>query len=381
MKKILTIIGARPQFVKAAAISHTFQNELSNELREIIIHTGQHYDENMSEIFFEQLNLPKPFKNLEIHGLSNEEQVKRMTLSLGKLLKELTPEGILAYGDTNSTRAAALIAHEHKIPFIHIEAGLRSFNSDMPEELNRIIADQYATLLFVPTLQGMKNLEAEGKKLSNNPPFSMENPGIFHCGDIMLDNALYYSKIAHEHSDILNRYGIQQKQYLLATIHRESNTDNLKKLRSIFDALLKIGESEKIPILIPLHPRTKKMLDKIDMIDINQRIRNHPFLKLIPPVSYVDMIQLESHAELVLTDSGGVQKEAFFFKKPCVILRAETEWVELVENGNALIADTDTESIILCYNQLKNKKDYTWPPYYGDGRAAQFICHKIIQHI
>lgn len=381
MKKILTVIGARPQFVKAAAISRAIRLHYADALEEIILHTGQHYDANMSKVFFEELQIPKPYINLEIGGLPNAEQITKMQSGISDAIDKIKPDAVLVYGDTNSTHAAALAAAQRGVPLIHVEAGLRSFNLAMPEETNRIVADKNSTLMFVPTQQGMKNLADEGFNLNNKPPFNRANPGIFHCGDVMFDNALFFSEIAAKSSEILAKCEVEKKEFLLATIHRDNNTDDAERLGNIFNALLHISDENNISIIIPLHPRTRKMIDALEDNELKNRLIHHKFIQLINPVSYLDMIRLESNAAMILTDSGGVQKEAFFFKKPCVILRSETEWTELVANGNALIADADIDRIVSSFNALKNKKDYTWPAYYGDGNASQFICETIIQHL
>lgn len=377
MKKVMTVIGARPQFIKAAAISRVIRNEYSNVLEEIIIHTGQHYDANMSQVFFDELNIPKPYKNLEIIEESNDHQINRMTTALNSIIEEINPDIVLVYGDTNSTHAAALSAASKSIPLVHVEAGLRSFNLAMPEETNRIVADKNSTLLFVPTEQGIKNLKSEGFDLMSEPPFSQEKPGVFLSGDVMYDNSVYFRALANAQSKILELHGLKENNYLLATVHRDFNTDDGGRLSEIFKALSKIGSDYKLPIVLPLHPRTEKMMEKLLTVSQRSEINDHPYLKVIPPTSYLDMIELQSNAKLVLTDSGGVQKEAFFFQKPCVILRPETEWVELVQNGNALIGDADAERIYKCFQALMEEKNFTWPPYYGDGRAAYFICETI----
>lgn len=381
MKKILTVIGARPQFVKAAAVSRAIRSLFSKDLQEFIIHTGQHYDANMSQVFFDELDIPKPYANLHIGGISNEEQITAMRLGIRSILDEIKPDIVLVYGDTNSTHAAALATADNNLPLVHVEAGLRSFNLSMPEETNRIVADKNSTLLFVPTEKGLSNLKDEGFTQNSTPPHTLLNPGIFHCGDVMFDNALHFSSIAKQRSKILNDIGVHQKDFFLVTIHRNNNTDDPIRLTAILRALLNIIYRYRLAVILPIHPRTQKMMDAVLNEDLRKEIEENDFMRIIPPVSYLDMIQLESHAKLILTDSGGVQKEAYFFKKPCVILRSETEWTELVDNGNAMIADVDEERIMHCFEQMINKTDYTWPSFYGDGNAAKFICETIIANI
>lgn len=376
MIKILTVIGARPQFIKAAAISRAIRLHFSSQLEEVIVHTGQHYDHNMSEVFFNELEIPAPWRNLEISGMDNATQIERMTVAICEVINEVNPHVVLVYGDTNSTHAAALAASQNKIPLVHVEAGLRSFNLEMPEEINRIVADKNSTLLFVPTEQGLDNLKEEGYVLDHPKPYSVNNPGVLHCGDVMYDNALFFQVKAENDSNILDKLNIENQRFVLATVHRNNNTDQPERLADIFMALVEIAESDSVKVVLPLHPRTRKMMTALP-IEVQKAIANSSNLLITDPVSYLDMIQLESRASIIFTDSGGVQKEAFFFKKPCVILRSETEWIELVENGNAVIADADRTRIVTAYHRLSKRKDFTWPNYYGDGRAAEFICRTI----
>lgn len=381
MKRLVTVIGARPQFVKAATVSRVIANSFSEHIEEIIIHTGQHYDFNMSQVFFDELEIPRPYLNLKINSRLYTEQIPEMTSGLVHVLKELEPDAVLVYGDTNSTHAASLAAAELEIPLIHIEAGLRSFNAAMPEETNRIVADKNSTLLFVPTEKGMQNLSNESFELNRRPPFAKGSPGIFHCGDIMYDSALYFSKKSKEQSDILEKYHLSKVEFVLATIHRNTNTDDKERLNALFRSILNISVKFDIKIVVPLHPRTEKMMSESLSEELREKISTSKKLLLIPPVSYLDMIQLEGNCSLIMTDSGGVQKEAFFFKKPCIILRTETEWTELVDNGNAIIADADEEKIERAFTYLRGKRDFTWPSFYGDGKAAEFICKTIFEYI
>jgi UDP-GlcNAc3NAcA epimerase len=376
MIKILTVIGARPQFIKAAAISRAIKMHFSTQLEEVIVHTGQHYDHNMSEVFFSELEIPTPWRNLEISAIDNTSQIDRMTQALGEVIHEIKPDVVLVYGDTNSTHAAALAASRNEIPLVHVEAGLRSFNQEMPEEINRIVADKNSTLLFVPTEQGLVNLKEEGYSLDNSKPYSAAHPGIFHCGDVMYDNALFFRTKVEKESNILAKLNIENQRFALATVHRNTNTDHPERLGQIFMSLAEIAQSDNVKVILPLHPRTRKMMSDLS-VEIQTAITDCNNLLITDPVSYLDMIQLESRAAIILTDSGGVQKEAFFFKKPCVILRSETEWTELVENGNAIIADAAKERIVSAYHELCKREDYMWPTYYGDGHTAKFICRTI----
>jgi len=381
MIKILTIIGARPQFIKAAAISRAVHLAFSDSIKEKILHTGQHYDKNMSDVFFDEMKIPKPDYNLKVGSGSHGKQTATMIKGLEEVLLKEKPNGVVVYGDTNSTLAAAVAASKLHIPIMHIEAGLRSFNKTMPEEVNRILCDHVSTLLFTPTEAGYYNLISEGFKEGNEPPFTADNPKFYHCGDVMYDNCLYFSEIAESSSTVLNDYGIEKGKFNLATIHRDNNTDEPKRLTSLFHAIDTISKENDIQIVIPLHPRTAKLLKRNLSKTVYKSIAENDLVKLLPAVSYLDMIALEKASNLIITDSGGVQKEAYFFKKPCIILRPQTEWVELVENGNAVLVDADYNRIIEAYNTLTTKMDFTYPQLFGDGKSAMFICEKIVKNL
>ncbi len=378
MIKIVTIIGARPQIIKAAALSRSIKNSFSKEITEIIVHTGQHYDDEMSTVFFEELSIPKPNYNLNIGSANHGMQTAQMIKGIEDILIKECPNYIVLYGDTNSTLAGAIAASKIGIPVVHIEAGLRSFNKSMPEEINRIVCDHVSTLLFSPTKTGYKNLLKEGFE-DNHPPFTIDNPGIYHCGDIMYDNTLYYSEIAEKKSKILQIHSLEPNNFLLGTIHRNNNTDDPQRLTAIFNAFNKITETEKTTIILPLHPRTSKVLKNNLKENIYTKTINNPFIKILPPLSFLDMIQLEKNAQIILTDSGGVQKEAFFFKKPCIIIRSESEWVEIVECGMGIIANADETKIYKAFKYFKEKQLSEYEPIFGDGKAADFICKEMIK--
>ncbi len=380
MIKILTIIGARPQIIKASAISKAIREKYSDGINEIIVHTGQHYDQNMSEVFFEELQIPKPDYNLNVGSGNHGFQTAEMIKGIEEIIFKETPDCIILYGDTNSTLAGAIAASKLHCPIVHIEAGLRSYNKTMPEEINRIMCDHSSTLLFSPTKTGYDNLIKEGFKTNTIPPYTADNPKIYHCGDIMFDNTLYFSKIASDKSEILQKLGVEKDNYILATIHRDNNTDNPERLSSIFKAMMDVAEKFKVDFVIPLHPRTSKLLDRNIHNEVYSRLMNNKHLKITEPVSFLDMIQLEQHSKMIITDSGGVQKEAYFLKKPCVILRPQTEWVELVEHGSSIIADADYERIINAIDNLINKTDFNFPAIFGDGKASEFICNEIINN-
>lgn len=362
MKKILTIIGARPQIIKAAAISRTIRHSFASQLEEHILHTGQHYDAAMSNIFFTELDVPKPNFNLGVGSGSHGWQTARMLEGIEQVLAQNERyNGVLVYGDTNSTLAGALAASKMCIPVFHVEAGLRSFNKAMPEEQNRIVTDHLSTRLYAPTQTAVNNLFHEG--LSERT---------FLSGDIMLDNTLHYLPQAEQNS-ILHRNGLTEGNYLLATLHRDFNTDNPVRLQLILQALADIHLTSGLPIALPLHPRTANKL-KAQGLSLPNGIRQ------LPPVSYLEMLCLEHGARLVMTDSGGVQKEAYFLERPCIILRAETEWQEIVNDGAAILADDNPQRILNAYHALNNRP-VVRRPHFGDGQAAHHIVNDILYHI
>lgn len=381
MLKLVTIIGARPQIIKAAAISRAIQRHYPNQLTEIIVHTGQHYDENMSQVFFDELEIPSPAYNLNVGSGSHGSQTAAMISGIETILLNEKSDAIVLYGDTNSTLAGAIAASKIHVPVIHIEAGLRSFNKAMPEEINRIMCDHVSTLLFSPTATGFQNLLNEGFKQDTQPPYSANHPKVYHCGDIMYDNSLYFSAIADKKTDILPRYQLTNNNYILATIHRNNNTDEPVRLNALFKSLNDISNSTNLDIALPLHPRTVKLLANNLSQNVYEAVKRNMRFKLMPPASFLEMIALEKHCRMVMTDSGGVQKEAFYFEKPCVILRPETEWTELVECGSALLADANETLIKSAYEQLSTKTNLIYPSFYGNGKAAEFICEEIIKHI
>ena len=374
--KLVTIIGARPQIIKAAALSRAIRNHYKDQIQEIIVHTGQHYDDNMSQVFFDELQIPRPDYNLHVGSASHGVQTARMTEGIEDILIKEQPDFIVLYGDTNSTLAGAVAAAKIHVPIVHIEAGLRSFNKAMPEEINRIVCDHCSTLLFSPTKAGLENLKREGFPMDNEGPFTIDNPKVYHCGDIMYDNSLHFADIAEAKTEIIQRLELAGKPFILATIHRDSNTDHPERLSAIFKAIIRL--SEECRIVLPLHPRTYKLLKTNLDEELQKQVFNNTNISLIPPVSFLEMIALERHARLVMTDSGGVQKEAYFFKKPCIILRPETEWVEIVQTGNAILADADESRIMQAWQHFKDNPPTSFPEIFGDGHAAEFMLEKII---
>ena len=355
MKKIITIVGARPQFVKAATLSRQFQ---LLGVEELIIHTGQHFDANMSEVFFEEMEIPKPVYQLDIHGLTHGAMTGRMLEGIEEILLKEKPDGVMVYGDTNSTLAGALAASKLHIPLIHVEAGLRSFNMKMPEEINRILTDRISNVLFCPTDTAVNNLKREG--FENFPIQIIKN------GDVMQDAAIYYAARAEEKSDIMKQ--IQLPVFVLGTIHRQENTDSPENLRNIISGLNEINR--QTPVVVPIHPRTRNILALQNIV---------PEFKLIDPVGYFDMIMLLKNCELVITDSGGVQKEAFFFGKHCITLREQTEWVELVENGFNILTGSNPEKLKDAFEFFKTKKSDFSIDLYGKGMAAEKAAKEIIK--
>lgn len=361
--KIVTIIGARPQFIKAAPFSYVFRKK--NE--EILVHTGQHYDANMSDIFFEELGIPKPDYNLGVGSGNHGLQTARMLEKIEEILLKEKSDGLLVYGDTNSTLAGALAASKLHVPVFHVEAGLRSYNKLMPEEQNRILTDHLSDLLLCPTKTAVNNLEKEGIIT-----------GVIKTGDIMFDAVLRNNEISYDqYSDgswlyeLINENckipNLKEKEYYLATIHRAENTDNQKKLGEIFSAFEKMDK----PVLLPIHPRTRKLIVDLD-IKLNNTI-------LIKPVGYLLMLYLTANAYMVITDSGGLQKEAFFLKTPCTTLRDQTEWIETLENGWNILSLIDVDTILNTVTRKLDCLHYPQPLLFGNGNAAENICHALLK--
>ena len=354
---ILTIIGARPQFIKAAVLSRYIKNNPHLGVTETIVHTGQHYDQNMSDIFFTEMDIPQPDYNLHIGSGSHGKMTGLMLEKIEELLLELKPDAVLVYGDTNSTLAGALAASKLHIPVAHVEAGLRSYMMVMPEEQNRRLTDHLATWLFCPTDTAIENLKKEGI-VSTDGVSSPDNKVVCKTGDIMYDASLYYRQknISLQMSD----------NFILLTIHRAENTDDPIRLKHIVDAVNSLSEKR---FVFPVHPRTKKILAEHGL-----HFGNH--VMLIDPVGYLEMLKYEEACSAVLTDSGGVQKEAFFFQKPCITMRDTTEWVELVTSGWNTLTGADTEKIISAIRGIYVPTDY--PQLYGDGHTAEKIVEVLL---
>ncbi len=350
--KILTIIGARPQFIKAGAVSREIAKY--KDIQEVIVHTGQHYDSNMSDIFFKQMKIPKPDYYLGIGGKTHGAMTGQMIEKIEEVSFKEKPDVIMVYGDTNSTLAGAIVGSKLHIPIAHIEAGLRSFNMKMPEEINRILTDRVSKWLFCPTDTAVENLKKEG--------FENFDCKILKSGDVMQDAAMFYRQYAKKPDNVKI-----EANFILSTIHRAENTDNEERLKNIFEALEAIAEEKQV--ILPLHPRTKKIIQ-----NLNIKLEN---INIIEPVGYLEMVWLLDNSDLVITDSGGLQKEAFFFKKPCITLRDETEWIELIENAFNVLAGADKEKILDVYKNFKFNNNFN-VDLYGNGRASENIVKEML---
>ncbi|HNX83922.1 MAG: UDP-N-acetylglucosamine 2-epimerase (non-hydrolyzing) [Bacteroidales bacterium] len=377
--KILNIVGARPQIIKASAISRAIAGEFSGEIEEVVVHTGQHYDRELSDVFFDELEIKQPDHNLQVGSGRHGRQTGMIMERIEDVILDEKPDCVIIYGDTNSTLAAALAAAKQHFPVVHIEAGMRSFNKTMPEELNRIMADHASTLLIAPTNAAFKNLMSEGFRPENVAPYSINNPRVFLTGDIMYDNSLFYADLAErKKQDFLTGLGVADREFVLVTIHRDSNTDDPERLSAIFSTIKELSEVNSMPMIMPLHPRTMIAL-RNRVPELYAAISDHPFLRVIPPVSFLEMILLEKRARLIITDSGGVQKESHFFSRPCIVLRKETEWVELVKNGTVKLADANPARIKEAWDYfIANGSTLQYPAFYGDGKAAIIILKEVL---
>jgi UDP-GlcNAc3NAcA epimerase len=353
--KIVTIVGARPQFIKSVPVSREL---VKNQITEILVHTGQHFDLNMSDIFFDQMNISAPSYNLNINSLSHGAMTGQMLTEIEKVLSLEKPDLVIVYGDTNSTIAGALAAAKMNIKIAHIEAGLRSFNMRMPEEINRILTDRISSYLFCPTDTAVRNLHNEG--------FQQFNCSILNTGDVMYDSVLIFSGYEKKPPFSIG------EDFILCTLHRQENTDDPEKLKSLIDALQILAE--RIQIILPLHPRTRKKINEIGFF--NQSSSN---IKLRDPVGYLEMLFLLKRCSIVMTDSGGLQKEAYFFKKPCLTLREETEWLELVENGFNFICGSDPETIMINYDKARKTSFNFNIELYGNGQASRLIVSELLK--
>jgi UDP-GlcNAc3NAcA epimerase len=379
--KVVTIVGARPQFIKAAAVSRAIaeynknRTHISPLVDEVIIHTGQHYDENMSDIFFDELQIPLPNYQLETREFTHGAMIGRMIERIEKVLICERPDVVLVYGDTNTTLAGAVTSAKLNIPVAHVEAGLRSFNRKMPEEINRVLTDHVSTILFCPTETAVSNLKREGFANIISPSIierekyylNSNSPIILKVGDVMYDSLLFYSDEAEKRSNVLSKFGLKKKNYALATIHRAENTDNLVRLRDIIESLVTI--SKDLKVIWPVHPRNEQTLNQLA---INF---NHDHFIKIKPQGYLDFLQLERNSRIVLTDSGGVQKEAYLLGVPCITLREETEWIETVQNGMNILVGANRESIEKAYLSLNGMNTHSDTRHFGNGSSSKDIVN------
>jgi UDP-GlcNAc3NAcA epimerase len=358
--KIVTVVGARPQFIKSAAVSRAISKDYVSKIDEVLVHTGQHYDDNMSKVFFEELNIPHPKYNLQISGGQHGAMTGRMLEAVENVLLQEKPDWLLIYGDTNSTLAGALAAAKLHIPVAHVEAGLRSFNMRMPEEVNRILADRISSMLFCPTETAVSNLKSEGV-----------SQGVHNVGDVMYDVALFYRDRARQQSTVLQTLGLTPGEFALATCHRAENTDDPSRLSAILSGLAEIAS--QLPVVVPLHPRTRKLIGDYGLLQLLTK------LTITDPLPYLDMVALEQASRIILTDSGGVQKEAFFYGVPCITMRDETEWVETVDLGwNQLVGASSELICDATCRVLKNCLPSAGVLPYGDGRAANKILDRLL---
>lgn len=353
--KIISVVGARPQFIKAAQLSKAI---VKSGHIEKIIHTGQHYDNNMSSYFFIQLDMPFPDYNLNVGSASDGEQTALMLSRIEKVLQKEKPRVVIVYGDTNSTLAGALAACKLHIPVAHVEAGVRCYKRDMPEEINRVLTDHTAEILFCPTQTAVENLRREGIEKH-----------VYLVGDIMYESMINHIELARKRSNILSEICVTPQRYYLATIHRAENTGSYNSMREIMDALISLD----LPVVFPIHPRAKKMLNKFKL-----QVDDKAQLKIVPPVTYFDMLILEENAKAILTDSGGVQREAWLLHKPCLILRSETEWVETIEGNGAILVGSNKWKIIGTIKHLENFKAKKGKRnVYGDGNTSEKIVRTL----
>ena len=381
MKKIrlLTVVGARPQFIKAAALSRSFLSHYSDRVEEKIVHTGQHYDAGMSDVFFEELGIPAPAFHIQSGPGGHAVQTARMLEGLEEVFLREAPDCVLVYGDTNSTLAGALAASKLGIPLVHVEAGLRSFNKAMPEEINRILTDHVSSLLFCPTVTGMQHLRQEGFKDFPTGPWHADRPGFFLSGDVMYDNALYFREKAFATmTEWFRNLNLEENGFILATVHRNLNTDNPENLKNIIIAFSQIHHASGQPVYWPLHPRTRKMMAEFGQNDPFFAGSEFEGIQFSEPLSYLQMVMLESSCNMILTDSGGVQKEAYFYRKPCVVLRSETEWTELVDCGAAVLANPANDSVAEKALEMLQTGFSAPDGFYGSGNAAAFIAETIV---
>lgn len=378
MLKILTVVGARPQLIKASALSRAIRSKYADQMDELLLHTGQHYDAGMSEVFFEELSLPVPYLNLGLGTEPPKVQLPKMILGIQEVIQSEAPDRVLVYGDTTSTLAGALAAKNEGVPLVHVEAGLRSYQKSMPEEVNRILTDHLASYLFVPTQQAIDNLKKEGiyhsKPQGKHTP---SYPAVVNTGDVMLDNAYYFSKRNNKSTQLLRDLDLDEGGFLILTLHRDFNADDPYRLERLLEEILALVNDLQVQLVFPVHPRTESVLKTIQS-KVWLKWLMHEQIRLVPPVTYLEMLGLLSACFGVLTDSGGLQKESYFMQKPCLILRESTEWTELLESGYSALIDFSHLEIITSWKKLLSQPR-TEMSLYGNGNAAEQICEFLIR--
>ncbi len=378
MYKIISIVGARPQFIKVAALCRTIKKTFSSQIEHCILHTGQHYDYNMSTVFFEELQLDSPLYNLNIHSDNNIFPMQKAVDAIKNIILKEQPSIVLVYGDTYSTLAGAIATVKTGVPLVHIEAGMRSYDKSMPEEINRVETDKLATYLFCSTQTAMQNLQKEGYSLNTHPIYHPKNKKIMFSGDIMYDNTLFFENKNITSNSQLQTLIQEIPSYILTTLHRQHNTDDANRLKEFVKGLIAIT-NYKQHILFPIHPRASKMLHTHLDTQLYKTFFSNEYIHRISPLSFFEMMYLEKNAQMIITDSGGVQKEAYFYKKPCIIVRAETEWEELATYNVAYLSDAKSNAILEGYKYFTKNRPNNFPSLFGNGTAAHYICEEIIK--
>lgn len=378
MKRIVTIIGTRPQSIKAAVVARVLHEEHADAIEERILYTGQHYDRELFEVFFEEMGIPVPFRNLGVGSGEQGAATAAMISGIESSLREEDPDLVLLYGDTNTTLAGSIAASKLHIPIAHVEAGLRSYRKRMPEEINRVLTDHVSTFLFTPTRTGSQNLFEEGFPPEAPERPSIDEPLVFRSGDVMYDSILHFGPIAERRSDVLERLGIEGP-VTLVTCHRAENTDDPEKLRGVMEGILQLSRSSERTTVIPLHPRTRKAIEEGIDPGFREKFEAEERIRICEPLSYFDMLRLQRNASLILTDSGGLQKEAFFQGVPCLLFREESEWKESLENGGSRLVGTEPERLLKAWKELDEdgKGSVQDPELFGDGNAGRYICRTL----
>lgn len=379
MHRIITIIGTRPQSIKAAAVSRVLREAHSEEIAERILYTGQHYDRELFQVFFEELNVPEPSWNLNVRSDTQGAQTGEMTGGIEKVLMKERPELVLLYGDTNTTLAGALAASKLHIPVAHVEAGLRSFRKTMPEELNRVLSDHVSSFLFAPTRTAVENLQREGFPSEATDRPRIDQPAVHFSGDVMYDSVLRFSRIAGERFDPLQQYKLSRAPILM-TFHRAENTDDPQRLQGILDGAKALVEESGLDLILPLHPRSRKAIEEKLGPNVLDEFGRTEGVHVLPPLSYLEMLAWQRQSNLILTDSGGIQKEAFFNGVPCLVLRDESEWKELVENGNSRLVGASPDRILQEWAGVRSHQGPSEKGIFGDGKAAEYICRTLLTY-